>query len=258
MRALDASFLPPSLRDWDAFEAFFERRIKPDAVSAGYAVHVATADALEELSESTCNDEGFHREVCQPFRYDEKTITKSAASARTKLWRDHAAGRRASFDDEDSVEEALRSFGDLARFRVVFTLLADVDRALDRLLSQRAEHGLYLGRFEVVRFKDFVLDRATTPGRGHRARQFTVRADEATDRPVMVEIQFMTLLQHAWDRRNHPIYEHTRAGEELPPSVGLIDFAMSETLYLLDRHADDAWREFLEHRWRTGTRGGTP
>lgn len=189
----------------------------------------------------------------QPFRFEEETLTKSASSARTKLWRECRSGEL--FADEGVVERALREFNDLARFRVVFTLLADVERALTGFLSGRCAGAKYLDRFEVVSFKDFVFDRKTTPGRGHRARQFTVRV-VFDGRPVKVEVQFMTLLQHAWDRRNHPLYEHSRVGGELPPSVELVDFAMSETLYLLDRHADDAWNEFLKHQRRAGADTG--
>ena len=56
----------------------------------------------------------------------------------------------------------------------------------------------------------------------------------------------MTLLQHAWDRRNHPFYECIREGEIIETELIVNDFACAETLHLVDQQADRNWELFLK------------
>jgi len=96
--------------------------------------------------------------------------------------------------------------------------------------------------------KDFIFDPGRRDGmKGHRTRQvsFLVPTWKGT-RSFGFEIQVMTLLQHAWDRRNHPLYECDRERRDLPVELIVNDFACSETLHLVDRQADENWRMFLD------------
>ncbi|MBL8683140.1 MAG: hypothetical protein JNK05_28490 [Myxococcales bacterium] len=72
--------------------------------------------------------------------------------------------------------------------------------------------------------------------------------------PVNIEIQLMTVLQHAWDQRNHPLYEMLRAGGAVSQHAQLSDLAMSETLYLLDCEADRVWQSVLDDRKKASDR----
>jgi ppGpp synthetase/RelA/SpoT-type nucleotidyltranferase len=247
--------LPGELVDDRAFEALFES-IAEDVNVALSAVFSATNDALDRLSAECARDEGVRRTLHQPFSYDSKKFTKSWSSARDKLLRERGAE---PFTSRDEVATALRAFSDLGRFRVVFTLLSDVTRALDAWLSDAKSGGRYLDRYTVVDFKDFVFDlerinKMRMRGGGHRARQFSVRVEDNVLEPVNIEIQLMTVLQHAWDQRNHPLYEMLRAGGALSPQAQLSDLAMSETLYLLDCEADRVWLSVLEERKKAGER----
>ena len=74
--------------------------------------------------------------------------------------------------------------------------------------------------------KDFVRDvNRRAPLLGHRAVQFTVLRED-----VRTEIQIMTSLQHAWDRRNHCFYEWLREGNggEATLDLRIDDHAVAE------------------------------
>ena len=109
------------------------------------------------------------------------------------------------------------------------------------------------GRYPVVAaMKDYVEDLSKrTPASGHRAKQFAVavRTGHGAE-TVRVEIQLMTTVQHAWDQRNHPIYEWSREGDKLPDHLVIRDVALAETLYLVDQQAAHNWQDILE--WRKG------
>ena len=74
------------------------------------------------------------------------------------------------------------------------------------------------------------------------------------DRTIHIEVQLMTLLQHAWDRRNHPMYEWTREGGELSARLLINDVALAETLHLVDEQASTNWKLFLSQKGRAPSR----
>ncbi len=208
--------------------------------------------ALESARERILEREGGRRTVWFVTGTDGKSLMKSITSIRSKLARKlcerEDAGRlpegRMSLDQ---VEKLLLTFGDLGRFRIVCDLSLDVKKAMEVL---QAEESLLLGRYPVRKYKDFVYNlELRRPARGHRAQQLTVEVEE-DGHPVLVEIQLMTLLQDAWDRRNHPLYEWQRDRESdlLPPELRINDAALAETLHLVDEQATRNWQEFLAIR----------
>ncbi len=94
--------------------------------------------------------------------------------------------------------------------------------------------------------KDFVRDvNRRAPLLGHRAVQFTVLRED-----VRTEIQIMTSLQHAWDRRNHCFYEWLREGNggEATLDLRIDDHAVAEALHVADQMADHNFASFLTMR----------
>ena len=100
--------------------------------------------------------------------------------------------------------------------------------------------------------KDFVIDsrkdyvETPFPDRraGHRAIQYSIK-NKIGEREVLFEVQIMTQLQHAWDKKDHHlIYEYIRIGKDRKIPVHLKNrvAAMSELLYVADA-AFDSLRE---------------
>lgn len=205
---------------------------------------------LDEERELIRTQERTKRDVWFMFPDDAERLTKSPESLRTKLGRDlldEPPDRRLT---PAEVEERIRAMPDLARFRIVCDFASDADHLLSRLFVSAGE-GAHFGEYEVRGpLKDYIYDlRLRRPTRGHRARQFAVEVPTSeAGKAILVEVQIMTLLQHAWDRRNHPFYEWTRTGHELPPELTINDVALAETLHLVDRQAAENWQQFLSIR----------
>jgi len=102
------------------------------------------------------------------------------------------------------IRKRLLAFSDLARCRIICTLNQDVQDLLDILL----EGDRFMQDYELRgKVKDYVFEpRRRAALLGHRARQFSVQVQGDTGL-FGFEVQLMTSLQHAWDRRNHPLYE---------------------------------------------------
>jgi ppGpp synthetase/RelA/SpoT-type nucleotidyltranferase len=65
----------------------------------------------------------------------------------------------------------------------------------------------------------------------------------------LFEIQIMTQLQHAWDKKDHHlIYEHVRAGrgDRIPVHLKNRVTAMSELLYVADTIFDELLEEITQ------------
>lgn len=247
--------LPDEIRAARDFERWFEP-LKLRVTVAVQTAHDAVMKALEAERELVCEHEGGSRTIWSVTGTDGKSLMKSVASVRTKLGRElcerEAKERlppgRMSIDQ---IEKILLDFGDLGRFRIVCDLSLDVEKAL-RVLIPKPRKTL-LGRFPLRgKIKDFTYDfELRRLARGHRAKQFTVKVEE-DGQVILVEIQIMTLLQNAWDRRNHPIYEWEREGGSLPARLRVNDVALAEALHLVDEQATRNWREFLRIRKRSG------
>ena len=80
--------------------------------------------------------------------------------------------------------------------------------------------------------KNFVNKDPSKRKKGHRAIHL-VFSFEFNNEVYPFEVQLMTLLQNAWDRKDHHIvYEARRKGEDVPLDIKMKSYAMSET-YLL-------------------------
>lgn len=235
--------------DLDAFAEFYET-LQPEAQVATVQLHEAVSGRLEGLRARVHQEEGFHRQVFRLTEGTDERMYKSSRSARSKVLREleerdrKGSLKRGETLTKNEIETILLGFPDLGRFRVVCDYLSDMDRAIGEILD--SGRVVCLDQFQVRGYKDHILDRKFRRG-GHRARQFSVEIPGGA-RKYAVEIQLMTRLQETWDQRNHPFYEATREGHELSDELHISDLAISETLYLLDRQADENWKQFLLSR----------
>jgi len=245
--------LPEPLRSEEGFARWFEpwRRRTTVAVTE---VHGAVHARLDEERRRIYQQEGIFRPVWQVTGTDGRSLLKSAASVSSKLGREI----RSRFQKKtlvearlslEQVERLLLDFPDLGRFRILCDYTLDVERARKILMTRKPP--ALLGRYPVAdRVKDYVRNlNLRHPARGHRAVQFAVRVPPQN---LLVEIQLMTLLQNAWDCRNHPLYEWSREGGPLPAGLTLRDVALAESLYLLDHQANQNFRAFLRLKKKNG------
>lgn len=190
------------------------------------------------------------RDYWERYGGDGDQVIKSVTSIRSKLARDILENSPPARLTKGELLSRVYALGDLGRLRIVADFPSDVEHLRVSLLANR----MFIERYSCLKgTKDFVYDSKLRDGlRGHRARQFSVRVpDGALD--FGFEIQIMTRLQHAWDRRNHPLYEWQRESpvwKDDPEAMVLAvdDFACAEALHLVDRQADWTWLRFLESR----------
>jgi ppGpp synthetase/RelA/SpoT-type nucleotidyltranferase len=224
------------------WETWFHQEIKPLVDPAYLELSQAVSERLAELRTRAEEKEGVRRDrwdVFAPFPI------KSAERVRSKLIADGGC------DDADLLRRVLE-LGDLARFRIVATLKRDVASCRHELVSP--DRTTLLGRYTIRTLKDFVRDeRLRKPLVGHRALQLVVEVPSEA-RAIRVEVQIMTQLQHAWDRRNHAMYEWLREnrerGLEEIDELRVDDHAVAESLHAIDALADHNYATFLALRGR--------
>jgi len=235
-----SEFFLNGLTKFDSFDEWVLLRIEqiqPRAIDLVYKL----GSKLESEHEKRCQEE-YHRDYWELF--GDADPVKSSQSIWSKLARDIGSDKSATRLSETQMEDRVFGLSDLGRCRVICTFNKDADDLLEILF----EMGRFLNDYECPKgIKDFIFSPERRDGlKGHRARQFSVKVPFDSGRYFGFEIQIMTMLQHAWDRRNHPMYEWTREGGELSAELQVNDFACAETLHLVDRQADHNWMRFKE------------
>ncbi|MCE5265518.1 MAG: hypothetical protein LLG97_18560 [Deltaproteobacteria bacterium] len=252
------AYFPDELADPEAFADWCEplrQKANPEAANL-----LSKLETSLDSIKSDCQDaDRSGRDFWELFGGAERLV-KSAASIRSKLARDlHAEQSDGKSDATKQTVEQLADrvygFSDLGRIRIVADFPSDVSCLQKKLFEEKKFLGVYLCPNGI---KDFVFDPKLRNGlKGHRARQFSARVRIDSSTGFGFEVQLMTRLQHAWDRRNHPLYEWQREHpdwQKIPNAVQLAvdDFACAEALHLVDRQADMNWQrlkeEFIERR----------
>jgi ppGpp synthetase/RelA/SpoT-type nucleotidyltranferase len=240
-----AKFLPQEIVPIRGFEKWYaplKRRVRALALK----LHEEVGDALENAREDLLRREGLRRDVWYITGSDGASLMKSISSIRSRLFREFEKKLPRKRLSLSEVEEIVLSLWDLGRFRVVCNLSLDVEEARKVLVPEPG--ALLLGRYP-VEVEDHTYDLSLRrPAKGHRAWHLKVEVEGGNGQNVFVEVQLMTFLQNAWDRRNHPIYEWHREGGSLPARLLINDVALAETLHLVDEQASRNWQEFLDSR----------
>lgn len=240
-------YFPRALSDPDSFEDWLSP-LRDDAFPG-------SVDLLSELEAKLASEKdgliaktNIKRDYWEIFGGNDKLL-KSVAGIRSKLARDlldelKKGPNLLTRQSEARLASYVYGFGDLGRIRIVTDFPSDIDYLQNTLFDT----DLFLGAYPCPKgIKDFVFDPRLRGGlKGHRARQFSVRVAVDGQSDFGFEIQLMTRLQHAWDRRNHPLYEWQRETpnwqeDEEAVKLAVDDFACSEALHLVDRQADRNW-----------------
>jgi ppGpp synthetase/RelA/SpoT-type nucleotidyltranferase len=177
-------------------------------------------------------------------RPDLTHLVKSADSVMDKMVRDWnpsvAKGPDIGFDDFHIRME------DLARFRVVLNFLSDVEEACRKLEEpylcrpdelDRLSEAQRLLRDEFAlrdhKFHNLIQLLPEKRESGERCRKAIFHPRNAPQ--TKVEVQVQTMLQEAWDKKDHfLVYEPKRRGEKIHPDHQSEIYAMSELLYVAD------------------------
>jgi ppGpp synthetase/RelA/SpoT-type nucleotidyltranferase len=146
-----------------------------------------------------------------------------------------------------SVENFATTMTDLARFRIVCNFISDV-----KLVSATIEdHDKIKTLFE-IRKKITIDQRPKERKSGERSIKFIMEYKKSPG--LFIEIQIMTQLAEAWDKKDHYlIYEKKRRepnkdDENFPDFLDAKMFAMSELLYVADNYFDDLRKTHEDHK----------
>ncbi len=193
-------------------------------------------------------------------RIDLGNAAKSPASILEKMAREWEArpdkAPPVSFDNFDRVLD------DLGRFRIVTNFLSDVGRIADGLAmpyrtrsglsaAQRSLAGDFLLRDNC--FEDRILLHPGNRKKGERCCKGVFGPRRPEQSHLRVEVQIETLLQEAWDKKDHYLlYEPRRRGETVALEHECEMFAMSELLYVADLTFDRLREAMLAGRKNRG------
>lgn len=155
-------------------------------------------------------------------------------------WEMQPRGTRGEAPERHDPKDFLCTMTDVVRFRIVCNYLSDVEY-IDKKIKgfARKSNGL-----KVTSRQDHIETPFSQRRAGHRAIQYTMQYLDA-ESPALFEVQVMTQLQHAWDKKDHHlIYEYVRIKEDgkIPVHLKNRMAAMSEMLYV----ADDAFDSLRE------------
>ncbi|WP_371746113.1 hypothetical protein [Myxococcus sp. CA040A] len=189
-------------------------------------------------------------------KVDASHITKAPESILEKMarrWPGPEQTPPVSFHNIDQLN-------DLGRFRIVANFLGDVDD-ITRHLSEpydatkasqltpaqrllREEFSLHDNRFE-----DLILIPPNQRTSGERCRKGRFSPRQPELRGHQVEVQIVTLLQEAWDKKDHClIYERVRRGEQVPLIHRITCTDLSAQLFVADSQFEQIRREGLPLR----------
>lgn len=126
---------------------------------------------------------------------------------------------------------------DLARFRVVVNFLHDID-----LVAKAVKTSPEITRHCEIKEKSSIDQPLKKRESGERSVKLKLQWKNPPQ--IWVEIQIMTQLQEAWDKKEHPlVYEKKRAraekaGQNIPLWLDGIMLSMSELFYVADQYFD--------------------
>jgi len=181
------------------------------------------------------------RFVAETISPPEDKLTKSPERVVEKIleswenhrqWKDLPAKDRGEEPTKYDPKDFLRTMTDLIRFRILCNYLTDINW-FDRKIQDFAEKS---GCIKLLKRDNHIETPFPKRRVGHRALQYAFEYTH-DGRTALFEVQLMTQLAHAWDKKDHHlIYEYDRIGrgEEIPLHLRNRMAAMSEVLYVAD------------------------
>ena len=205
--------------------------------SAALALIARVSPVLQELEDVVCAREG--RRLFK--RFDVSALVKSPESILEKMVREWD-GKQNPMISFDRLSDKL---DDVSRFRIVANFLSDVKMIANALESPYGAPtgGLSPAQIALKQeyhlvgngFRDSIHLQPEDRKRGERCCKGVFHPRNPSFDHLKVEVQVQTLLQEAWDKKDHfLIYEPRRRGEEIDPLDTIEIFAMSELLYVAD------------------------
>lgn len=182
------------------------------------------------------------------FRIDSRHIVKSPEGILEKMARKWGAESNPPISFHN-----LGELTDLGRFRVVVNFLSDLEtisRHLEAPYDGSARDELTEPQRKLFddfflrsnRFENLVELSPSERKKGERCLKgvFLLKSDPS----VCIEVQLMTALQEAWDKKDHfLIYEQRRRGNVVLDAHEREIFSISESLFLMDLHFDRMKRD---------------
>lgn len=220
----------------EKYEDFFQPRLQMHSVFCTTTI-ATVKEILAPLIAEQAN-----RFFC---KIDDSHCLKSPESIIEKIRRSQNEYREKIEKGEISdppydVDNFDKKMTDLARFRIVCNFLSDVRKVSDRIKKNEKIKGF----FKVEEKETIDLHRRKS---GERSFKLIL---EYKSRPgLFIEIQIMTQLQEAWDKKDHYlVYEKRRTNpkgdeENFPNYLDSKMFAMAELLYVADNYFDQLRRE---------------
>ncbi|MBI5604819.1 MAG: hypothetical protein HY879_15880 [Deltaproteobacteria bacterium] len=179
------------------------------------------------------------------------TLLKSPARVAEKVlksWLDYLEWEKAPKEKRRKIppfkhhpRKFLQTLPDIVRFRMVCNYLKDL-RFIDEKLKTFIAND---PRLQADSREDHIAIHYPGSRAGHRAIEYTIVFQEMGVR-FLFEIQLMTQLQHAWDKKDHHlIYEYVRIGKGdlIPEHLRNRVAAMSELLFVADTIFDELLEE---------------
>ncbi len=206
------------------------RDIVEKRISGYRMIHPEIFDELTELTEEYEQSmyDAEKRHAAQVM-VSEKYQVKSFESIIEKIWRN---------PKKYTVENFPRKMEDILRFRILCNYLCDV-LEMSKILPETMKAN---GCRVLYGPKDFINMEPGARRKGYRAIHFVFKK-KLQGVEYLFEVQIMTLLQHAWDKKDHHlVYEYQRINKEVPLELKMRAYAMSELLYV----ADDFFDSLLE------------
>jgi ppGpp synthetase/RelA/SpoT-type nucleotidyltranferase len=188
-------------------------------------------------------------------KIDASSITKSPASLLDKMVRgwDHTTGNSPQFSFDN-----LHSLADVGRFRIVANFLSDVRMIAKKIgepytakpATELPEHQGNLKEeyhLEKKKFENLIDVLPEKRNKGERCFKGVFYPTKGYK--LNIEVQIQTLLQEAWDKKDHfLVYEPRRRSEAIQDHHQIEIFSMSEVLYTADLTFDRLKESMLKQR----------
>ena len=220
--------LPAPYNTPDGFEEFIRPKVQIHDVLC-----TATKASVKKLIE-TLLQEHEHRFFC---RIDDSHQQKSPSSIIEKIRRSHEkkAGPGEPEPEHYDLANFTQKMTDLARFRVVCNFISDAEKVAGAIVKSQELTDV----FNIKRESSITL---RPKNRKSGERSIKLILEHKTRSGLFLEIQVMTQLEEAWDKKDHfLVYEKRRKEperdeENFPDFLDAKMFAMSELLYVADQY----------------------